>query len=459
MRRINAQSLKIRSLAINALLWITFAKRQLTAQEFQYAVATKPGMEKLEEEDLPDIGDIVAFCAGLAISDENSGIVRLAHYTTQEYLVQTRQKWFPAAESTLAKTCLTYLSFACFGTEHPNPQNDYNEQLQQDPFYPYAAYHWGKHALEAPETECDVLQFLQSSRYMQAASQILLDPADPGPPLTRATGLHLAAYFGLCAAIKVLIQSEPDIDVLDDTNRTPLWYTATKGHRQATSLLLLAGADADLVAYDYSRNQSEARTALEMASRHGHVGVVEELLAAGATPFLDDALYEAVEARHTDIVRKLLHGVMLSRDHWILGIAISNNDVDIVKMLLAAGVNVNGGYTVCDGMVTAFENEDGGSFTLAPRATRKHQCDRPLRVAAENGYTHIVQMLIENGAETNGPCASEALLAAANNGHVDVVNLLLAARPSISATIGDIYRRQAQSKSNKGENQRDNKAI
>ncbi len=54
-------------------------------RELQYAIAVEIGESELDEENLPDIEDIISVCAGLVTIDEQSGVIRLVHYTTQEY--------------------------------------------------------------------------------------------------------------------------------------------------------------------------------------------------------------------------------------------------------------------------------------------------------------------------------------------------------------------------------------
>ena len=46
---------------------------------------------KLDEENLPEIEDMVSVCAGLVTIDEESNIIRLVHYTTQEYFERTQE--------------------------------------------------------------------------------------------------------------------------------------------------------------------------------------------------------------------------------------------------------------------------------------------------------------------------------------------------------------------------------
>ncbi|KEF62722.1 uncharacterized protein A1O9_00695 [Exophiala aquamarina CBS 119918] len=54
---------------------------------------------------------MVSRCAGLVIVDVESDIIRLAHYTTQEYSEESQKIWFPNAEAETTGSCVTLLSY------------------------------------------------------------------------------------------------------------------------------------------------------------------------------------------------------------------------------------------------------------------------------------------------------------------------------------------------------------
>jgi hypothetical protein len=49
-------------------------------------------------------------CAGLVAVDKESSIIRLVHYTTQEYFERVRIEWNPGAQEEIAVTCLQCLT-------------------------------------------------------------------------------------------------------------------------------------------------------------------------------------------------------------------------------------------------------------------------------------------------------------------------------------------------------------
>lgn len=114
MEKINSQPPDQCEIARKVLSWITCAERRLSALELIHALAVEPGETSLDEDNLPDLDDVVSVCAGLVIIDDESGIIRLVHYTTQDYFERRKQKWLPDAENEIAQTCNTYLSFDAF---------------------------------------------------------------------------------------------------------------------------------------------------------------------------------------------------------------------------------------------------------------------------------------------------------------------------------------------------------
>jgi hypothetical protein len=69
------------------------------------------GESELDKDNLSEIQDMVSVCAGLVTIDEESHVIRLVHYTTQEYFERTQSYWFPNARTTI---CISYLSFGVF---------------------------------------------------------------------------------------------------------------------------------------------------------------------------------------------------------------------------------------------------------------------------------------------------------------------------------------------------------
>ncbi|KAK7422447.1 hypothetical protein QQZ08_009499 [Neonectria magnoliae] len=315
MKRINRQMPGMKTLAMKVLLWITCAKRQLTTSELQYALATKTEKSELDHGDLPHIGDMVSVCAGLVTVNEESGVIRLVHYTTQEYLKQTQERWFQDPESIITITCATYLSLTVFETGFCETDHEFEERLRSNPFYDYAAHNWGHHAPK-DKTPNQVISFLISKAKVEASSQALTAAkiisyhtgySQEAP--RKMTGLHLAGCFGASEVADALLRLGHSPDLKDTHSCTPLWYAAQKGHKAVVKLLAVAGTDVNTAT-------NFGRTALQAAADRGHLEVIEKLLAAGADVNAAAAAYDgrtalraAAERGHLEIVEKLLEHV------------------------------------------------------------------------------------------------------------------------------------------------------
>lgn len=176
MERIKGQSTDQEDLAKEVLSWITCAKRPLNTSELQHALAVEAGESELDEDNLPQIEDMISVCAGLVTVDEESDIIRLVHYTTQEYFERTQEYWFPDAETDITKICVTYLSFSIFEDGPCLTDNAFEDRLESNKFYDYAARNWGNHAREALILHQEVINFLEHNSKVYASSQCLMTP-------------------------------------------------------------------------------------------------------------------------------------------------------------------------------------------------------------------------------------------------------------------------------------------
>jgi len=173
--RIKGQKPRFADLALRTLSWITFSKRPLTTLELQHALAVIDGASTLDRRNLTHIDLITSVCAGLVTVDEESDIIRLVHYTTQEYFDQTWATWFPNGQTDIAKTCVTYLSFKAFETGTCYTYEDFEARLQSNILYDYAALNWGHHArISSIEGGKLILDFLESTGKVSACNQAMV---------------------------------------------------------------------------------------------------------------------------------------------------------------------------------------------------------------------------------------------------------------------------------------------
>ena len=288
MDRINGQVAGSRELAAQAISWITLARRPLTTLEFLHALAIELGESELDEANISSLEDIASVCAGLVTVDEESNIIRLVHYTTQQYFEITHTKWFPKAQTDITKSCLTYLAFDAFETGPSSTDEEFEARLQEHVLYDYAARNWGHHArLASTEVEKSILSFFESESHLSACTQAMtIAPYRSFPSgfspyiedsLSQMTGMHVAAHFGLKNIIETLLKEGQDPAPRSSNGSTPLSIAATEGHRAVVQILLTTGkVDPNSKAtYSYGRQQ----TLLSFAAWNGHEEVVDMLLA------------------------------------------------------------------------------------------------------------------------------------------------------------------------------------
>jgi ankyrin repeat protein len=296
MERINGQVLGMRRLATKVLLWITHAKRQLTTSELQHALATRTGKFELDDGDLTPIEDMVSVCAGLVTVDEESGTIRLVHYTAQQYLERLRHSWFPHARTEIttnpnpfctcsvtnkergqtvkpmdanamiATSCLTYLLFSAFDVDFCDLDAYLQGGKSSEQTYPLLNYCMEYGALYArlasPEPP-GVAQFFSSESNI-ANNWFLFATGNGGPEaettaewlLERGafidtkdskwkTPLHHAAFNGWRRCVQLLLQRGASLDP-DSDNMTPFHYTVGTSERETAQIFLDFGTPVDL---------------------------------------------------------------------------------------------------------------------------------------------------------------------------------------------------------------------
>jgi hypothetical protein len=271
MGRILTQKPGFRELAEQVLSWITYAQRPLTVRELQHALAVEPGEPELDEDNLSDVAELVSSCAGLVTVDQESDIVRLVHYTTQEYFDRVRLERFPRAEQHIATTCLSYLLFDVFLEGHCSSDKVLEARLQRHALLDYAARYWGVHFREDAEQaeKALALDFLTSDSKISCSVQVMQIPEFRYKGYSQhaaenVSGIHLCAYFGLQGLITELFRPKIRADSRDRYGRTPLSRAAAHGHEAVVKLLV----ERDDLAAD--SREEDGRTPLFWAGDQGH---------------------------------------------------------------------------------------------------------------------------------------------------------------------------------------------
>jgi hypothetical protein len=141
------------------LSWLFHAKRSLFMDELRHALAVEPFDVQLEEDYLPEPDNIIESCQSLVIHDKETGIVRFAHFTVQEFIQSNcTQHLLPIVE--VAKTCLTYLAFDAFNEGPCRYAEDLVLRQSEYKLFRYAAQYWGVHCRGDTENDFDVQQLI-----------------------------------------------------------------------------------------------------------------------------------------------------------------------------------------------------------------------------------------------------------------------------------------------------------
>lgn len=381
IQRIDSQNDDDALLARRILSWISFAERAMTASELRHALAVgdlEPDETSLDEEALIDEDLLVTVCAGIVIIDKESQIIRLIHYSTQEYFDRNRNTLFPNARTIIANDCFRYLSLDPFSEGSVSTDREMLKRLRDYPFVLYASSYWGSHALHAPESNCDeeINRFFDNASHVQATIQAgnipghrYFDWSQRHPQDVPA--MVYAASFGLSITVSHFIVRGDDIEGRGSDWQTALMVAAKNGHEDTVTRLLNENANQNAKGID-------GETSLTLAANNGHESIVSKLITAGS----DITLYAA--------------------DGWTpLMAASSNGHEKVVEILLAAGVEVD-------------RASDDGSTALI--------------WATKGGYAAVVSTLLAAGANValKNSTGRNAATIARIKGNEEVVNILAA---------------------------------
>ncbi|KAJ7576529.1 ankyrin repeat-containing domain protein [Mycena floridula] len=435
MTRILAQGKDDANLACQVFLWLTYAKRQLTVEELQYALAISPGMTEMNPDAITDIGILTSVCAGLVIieRDHQKGDLfpRFVHYTTQEYFQhQESQTYFRHKETEsyfelsgkflssnlfahfhIVVTCITYMAF---------------EGLKLDyPLLRYSAELWGYHAGQCENMLC-------STSKMAALLQNLLEDGFKVPSSLSSRiqefDLHyhssrVLGNFGLLQLTSMLVHRGVPINSKSREKRTVLFYAVQKGHVDMVKWLLGEVNEMGLSGQQlFNINDADwtGKTLLHHAIDRQHPTIAEFLLSLpGINPNLANnfgrtPLSYAAESscpRILDLISQqedVNPNSCDSNGNPPLYYAIDSKRVETVRILLR----------LPDIYV--------GPFQPSPHGHRV-DLDSPLKVAAVLGYVDIMDLLLKHpdtdpNWKGDGPTP---LAYASMHGHLEVVNILL----------------------------------
>ncbi|NXA55574.1 ANK1 protein, partial [Nothocercus julius] len=297
----------------------------------------------------------------------------------------------------------------------------------------------------------------------------------------RLPALHIAARNDDTRTAAVLLQNDPNADVLSKTGFTPLHIAAHYENLNVAQLLLNRGASVNFTpqngitplhiasrrgniimvrllldrgAHIETRTKDEL-TPLHCAARNGHVRIAEILLDHGApiqakTKNGLSPMHMAAQGDHLDCVRLLLQYDAeiddITLDHLTpLHVAAHCGHHRVAKLLLEKGAKPNSralnGFTplhiACKKKHTRVMElllKMGASIDAVTESGLT-----PLHVAAFMGHLPIVKTLLQRGASPNvsNVKVETPLHMAARAGHTDVAKYLLQNQAKVNAKAKD----------------------
>jgi ankyrin repeat protein len=264
------------------------------------------------------------------------------------------------------------------------------------------------------------------------------------------TALMEASYKGDIAIMRLLISKGAQINRKRSFGETALVYAYRGKSFEAMQMLLFEnGAVADgrllyqllrlavdrtkvgMVSFMITKLRADnlLTDALIRASREGHIGCLQALIAEGADVnhgmFRDSPVLAAAKENQWEAVSLLLEtGADVQLDQ-VLILAARNGKVKVVRELLLRRIQAKSvinrslheaserGHIDCMEILIEFEAD-----------VNDLDCNRstPLSIASKNGKAEAVRLLLQSGADMR---LSQPLVQAAQEGHIEIVSLLL----------------------------------
>ncbi|KAL4782158.1 hypothetical protein BJX76DRAFT_369374 [Aspergillus varians] len=283
LERVHSQNSGTVKLAEKTILCVVGAVRPLRVQEIQHALAVREGDQDIDDDALTAPNYLLTICAGLLTIDEESNIIRLVHYTAQEYLKDIKYNHFADTQTEITSICLRYLSLEEFGKGYCSTNEQYKNRMKKYVLLEYVAEAMEKHTSgEISDTVSQLAVKLLSNRSkLSSATQVTFVPwpsswlSDNFPRYFY--GIHYASYMGLAEVVNKLLPShEGEVGLPDSFGLTPLSWAARRGHEAVAVVKLLL----DTGKVDVDLKDQDDRTPLLWATLNGNHAVVTLLKTA-----------------------------------------------------------------------------------------------------------------------------------------------------------------------------------
>ena len=274
LERIKGQPVGKSKLGMAALMWISRSERPMSANELCDALGVQIGSTDHNPDSIPSMQTLLASCLGLVAVDQAGSVVRLVHFTLQEYLYSCSEI-FQNAYSVMAQVCLVYINFDCIKRLPPFEFT----ATRTYPFLRHASCYWGHYARNGTTESVKSLALQFFDGFDGHISTIfILERDDVARILHQGfTELHCVAFLGVDEIAEALLDIRDwDVDRADSWGCTPLIWACKNGHEGIIRLLLdKGGASID------TKDTRDGQTPLSWAAQYGKEGAVKLLLGRG----------------------------------------------------------------------------------------------------------------------------------------------------------------------------------
>lgn len=408
-----------REIGRQTLMWATYAGRTLTIEEIQHAIALTirpyaledPKSHQIEVERLSQSRLVESSRYFLRVDGQTSAVQ--VHKAIKDYCDYANV--FEDAHLQMAESCLAFLGQRSFDLRCSSKE-EYDARKQENPFYEYAARHWGFHMKRAgerkflgPTSPVSMATLLNRRLFVNSVAVALHEDlqnlrmwnwyddtwkglSDPACPVLWP--IHLLTYFDLQqTADWWLQQNSAEVDRGSRTGTTPLYLACSMGRVRIVEILL----------FDHGANpaQKGARPSgynLAAAVMAQSPAIVERLLYISAKELLPQtnvhgrcALGEAALHENEDIVRMIANAIstmpnekdLITHREW-------NDDWNALHEAAHAP-------RPSPSVLELLVNAKGGKELLQQKT--KKWGDTPLHIAAGRGLTVAVKTLLALGAD------------------------------------------------------------
>ena len=348
-----------------------------------------------------------------------SSVVRLVHYSVQEYLYENRNHLFPSGHAIIAELSMTYMLFDVFALGCRNGRSEILALIADNAFLRYAVFYWAEHVKMANDHRIDAVAFelLHAKPQMARCCQVRGFSKGRRKLYREAVeaesyhALLIAATYGLDRAVKLLLDADTVyIDSASNIGTTPLIVAASNGHKVVTQMLLQKGADVS--------RENWYGTALHCAAHAGEKETILELLHSGADVDIRNSdawtpLHCATSLGHIAAMETLLSRganveARVSQDGTLLHVAFdSEQPIAVIETLLAHGANLEartGRMVTLLHVAAMVDNDENLLFLINKGAdiqAKTAECYTPLHYSAGSDNAQNIQILLKYGAYVN----------------------------------------------------------